>query len=415
MSLVRPSASISLPNQPVRVDLSELVDAGTARPPEAIAARMIQLSEAVDMPAGASRIDVIKGRERALVASVPSEWTSGFGRNNYEGLLALELARSTLRASAKIVAKHTQILETACARLDVTTKAEAPDPSVARAFIEQFRPHGEKAALRRTHDHWYVTEGPGTGKTFEFRPATSDLFSRAERIAKKQDGAKAGWTEEHLAQAADELAKELRVEFGSGPGAPSALGRVFGAPYEVLEVAGGYGLARADANNIESVRASMDGLRSQVAGDPVGRRQEARPARDGSTHAKKIQNSDRSPRHQADTRAWSELSDEKQSQAIAYFSRVCRELAQLSLGLRDYDSLSPDALGALSTTYAAKVRGTKRAVPFGELTKDQKDTLLPPLTFGLDGMVREAERSAETQSGHPWNQIVALLKEGRNP
>ena len=184
---------------------------------------------------------------------------------------------------------------------------------------------------------------------------------------------------------------------------------MFGAPYEVLEATGGFGLAKVDANNIESVRAAITGLLAFNSGKDLQIPQDLSPSDYKEALERKLGKIEDLPTRQKGDREWTKLSREEQAQTLAYFGRMSGELAELTLGRRDYADLSPGPTAAISTTHDVYVQmraswlfedswGKSQAVPFGQLSKELRDADLPPFTFALDAMVREAERDLKSRA-----------------
>lgn len=380
------------------------VGTSVSRPIEANAARMVQLAQEVQVPPGLSQADAIEQRAKILNDALPKV----FGRPSPDEAILLQSAfkaQATLRASAQIVAEHTERLEAAAARGSAIKNPKAPTPEVAQAFLARFAEEGTKGGQSGAHNDWFVNMGPGSGKTFLFTPSAEAVETRAAQIAEKKG---APLADKHRLAAADELAKEQKVKFGDGPDAPGAAGRIFAAPFEVLEAVGGFGLAKANANNAESVQAASMGLLAHLSGKDLAIDQSLDAAGYRTALSEKLGKLDKLGDQAGAGRAWEALTDKERTEATAFFGSILGELAELKLGRRSYEALSSATSSALSTTHDVYVQmradwlfddswGKAQAVPFQQLSKDLKDADMPPFLFALEAMVRSAEGEARAQ------------------
>lgn len=393
---------MKLSNSPSLAQRLAQVDASGARPIAAQAARMVQLAHEAQVPRDLSRAAALEHRAKLLEDALPA----GVGRPSPEEQLLLASAtqaQTTLRASARIVADHTRRLEAAAARGAALADTPPPSPEVARAFLARFGEEGVRGGTRGSHNDWYVNMGPGSGKTFLFTPSAEAVEARAAELAAKKGVAVA---DKHRVAAADQLAKEQKVQFGEGADAPGAAGRIFAAPYEVLEAAGGFGLAKADSNNAESAQAAAMGLLAHLSGQDLTIDQRLDAAGYRAALAQKLGNLETLGAMETGGRSWAELSPTERAQATAFFGSILGELAELSLGRRGYEALSPATTQALSTTHDVYVQmradwlfddgwGKAQAVPYQQLSKALKDADMPPFLFVLEAMVGAADREAQ--------------------
>lgn len=360
-------------------------------PAAAVAAKLIQLTASSN-----TTKDALGFEGQALVVT---DLVRSADVGDHRKSAVLAQTNSILRASAKISAEHGEILMAAVVHKP-SAAPPAPSPSAARAFLVEFGASGAKAGQRGAHDDWFVNLGPGSGKAFLETPAAAAIEARASALAAKKGVAV---TDAHRLKAADELAKESKAAFDDGSG---AAGRIFGLPYEKLEKVGGFARAKADANNAESVRAGALGLLAHLSGKDVRIDQTLAPSEYRAALERKFGQSSQLGAELESTGGptWSELPIREREQTVEYFRSVLGELAELRMGLRSYEQLSPVALDAVSTTHDVYVHmrsdwlfddgwGKAQAVPFAQLDLATKNADIPPFFFGLNGMVAEAEAS----------------------